>query len=158
MCLKHFCKGKKMLFCFTKEKSTIEIFYVYNFPCGRIYVHYTVYLQYFLDICVGKCVHKMIRYGFCGMMSGDNSMCLTLYLATDSLTVSVRYLIYRFCKLLLLLLELLLCILIYSVVITCKTFYNIFDFVIFVESFHFLYVYYIIWQFSSPKCTVKCTF
>lgn len=46
---------------------------------------------------------------------------------------------------------------IYSAVITCEHFYNIFDFVIYVESFHFLYVCYIICGFSSRSYAVKCT-
>lgn len=110
-----------MLFALPKKNPRLKYF-MYTTFLGQIFVHYTVYLKYFLDICVGKCVHKNDKIWLSGMMSGDNSMCMTLYLATDVLTVSVRYLIYRFCKLLLLLLELLLCILICSVVITCKTF------------------------------------
>lgn len=53
---------KKMLFALPKKNPRLKYF-MYTAFLGRIFVHYTVYLKYFLDICVGKCVHKMIRYG-----------------------------------------------------------------------------------------------
>lgn len=73
---------EKLLYALPKKNPRLKYFMYTTLP-GRSLVHYTVYLKYFLDICVGKCVHnkliRLMRRG--GMMSGGNSECATLYLA-----------------------------------------------------------------------------